>query len=167
MQRKHKKMKIKKTLLSVLALLALTFSGFSQTLPSYLPANGLVGWWPFNGNANDESGNNNNGIVDGTTLTADRFGNQSQAFLNTAQSHKIALPTISADSIDLISVTGWFKKSSSASGSLQDGTIFGISNGCNGTDGLRLFVGLDNFIYWTVEKTSCFGVSVFNNQINF
>jgi hypothetical protein len=29
----------------------------AQTLPDYLPTNGLVGWWPFNGNANDESGN--------------------------------------------------------------------------------------------------------------
>jgi hypothetical protein len=32
-------------------------------VPSYVPTNGLVGWWPFNGNANDESGNGNNGTV--------------------------------------------------------------------------------------------------------
>ena len=30
-------------------------------IPNYVPQNGLVGWWPFNGNANDESGNGNNG----------------------------------------------------------------------------------------------------------
>ena len=29
-------------------------------VPSYVPSNGLVGWWQFNGNANDESGNGNN-----------------------------------------------------------------------------------------------------------
>jgi hypothetical protein len=52
----------------------------AQNLPSYLPANGLVGWWPFNGNANDESGNNNNGTVNGATLTADRFGNAGKAY---------------------------------------------------------------------------------------
>jgi hypothetical protein len=28
--------------------------------PSYLPTNGLVAWYPFNGNANDESGNGRN-----------------------------------------------------------------------------------------------------------
>ena len=30
----------------------------AQNVPSYVPTNGLVGWWPFNGNTNDESGNN-------------------------------------------------------------------------------------------------------------
>jgi hypothetical protein len=71
---------MKKILLSVLALLAFTFGGTAQTLPSYVPVNGLVGWWPFNGNANDESGNNNNGTVNGATLTADRFGNAGNAY---------------------------------------------------------------------------------------
>jgi hypothetical protein len=33
---------------------------FAQ-LPSYLPTDGLVAWYPFNGNANDESGNGNDG----------------------------------------------------------------------------------------------------------
>jgi hypothetical protein len=42
--------------------------------------NGLVGWWPFCGNANDESGNGNNGTVNGATLTADRFGNNNNAY---------------------------------------------------------------------------------------
>jgi hypothetical protein len=41
---------------------------------------GLVGWWPFNGNANDESGNGNNGTVNGATLTEDRFGNTNAAY---------------------------------------------------------------------------------------
>ena len=63
----------------LLLLSALTFivtnALFSQNLPSYVPTNGLVGYWPFNGNANDQSGNGNNGTVNGATLTADRFGN--------------------------------------------------------------------------------------------
>jgi hypothetical protein len=49
-------------------------------VPSYVPTNGLVGYWPFNGNANDESGNGNNGTVNGATLTADRFGNGNKAY---------------------------------------------------------------------------------------
>ncbi len=39
---------------------------------SPIPTNGLIGWWPFSGNANDESGNGNNGTVFGATLTTDR-----------------------------------------------------------------------------------------------
>lgn len=49
-------------------------------VPNYVPTNGLVGWWPFSGNANDESGNGNNGTVNGATLTADRFGGTDKAY---------------------------------------------------------------------------------------
>ena len=54
--------------------------GFSQSVPSYVPTNGLVGWWGFNGNAQDGSGNGNHGTVNGATLTTDRFGNQNGAY---------------------------------------------------------------------------------------
>ncbi len=43
-------------------------------------SDGLVAYYPFNGNANDESGNGNNGIVHGATLTADRSGNANSAY---------------------------------------------------------------------------------------
>jgi hypothetical protein len=41
---------------------------------------GLVAYFPFNGNANDESGNGNNGIVKGAVLTSDRFGKLNKAY---------------------------------------------------------------------------------------
>ncbi len=41
---------------------------------------GLVTYYPFNGNTNDESGNGNNGTVFGATLTTDRFGNLNKAY---------------------------------------------------------------------------------------
>jgi hypothetical protein len=59
--------------------LGLTANVMAQ-VPSYVPSNGLVGWWPFNGNANDESGNGNNGTVNGATLTTDRFGMANKAY---------------------------------------------------------------------------------------
>jgi len=40
----------------------------------------LVAYYPFNGNANDESGNSNDGTVNGATLTTDRFGNENSAY---------------------------------------------------------------------------------------
>ena len=52
----------------------------SNSLQSQIPTNGLVGYWPFSGNANDSSGNNLNGTVNGAVLTEDRFGNSSSAF---------------------------------------------------------------------------------------
>lgn len=51
------------------------------TLTSPIPTNGLIGWWPFNGNPNDESGNGNNATpINGVTLSADRFGISSAAY---------------------------------------------------------------------------------------
>jgi hypothetical protein len=70
-------MKFKLT--SFLATLLITTTSFAQ-VPNYVPTTGLVGWWPFNGNANDESGNNNNGTVNGTVLTTDRFGITNKAY---------------------------------------------------------------------------------------
>ena len=71
---------MKNRLLSLVLLLFTAF-GVGGQVPSYVPTNGLVGYWPFNGNANDESGNGNNGTVNGAKLTADRFGNINQAYL--------------------------------------------------------------------------------------
>jgi hypothetical protein len=46
-----------------------------------IPTNGLVAYYPFNGNANDESGNGNNGSAYGSAAIAvDRFGSQDKAF---------------------------------------------------------------------------------------
>ncbi|MEY4538527.1 MAG: hypothetical protein RLZZ306_284 [Bacteroidota bacterium] len=42
--------------------------------------NGLIACYPFNTDAKDESGNNNNGIVNGAVLTADRFGKVNSAY---------------------------------------------------------------------------------------
>ena len=57
------------------ASLVLSINSFSQ-----IPTNGLVGYWPFKGNANDESGNGHDGTVNGPTLTTDRFGNANSAY---------------------------------------------------------------------------------------
>ena len=61
---------------------------------------GLVAWYKFDGNANDSSGNGNNGVVHGATLTADRFGNPNGAYsfggddwIQVANSASLSLPT--------------------------------------------------------------------------
>jgi hypothetical protein len=65
--------------LTFLTAILLATTTFAQ-VPNYVPTNGLVGWWPFNGNANDESGNGNNGTVNGATLTSDRNGVTNNAY---------------------------------------------------------------------------------------
>jgi hypothetical protein len=71
---------MKKSLFTAFAVGLCITANLMAQVPSYVPTNGLVGWWPFNGNAQDESGNGNNGTVNGATLTADRFGNANKAY---------------------------------------------------------------------------------------
>jgi len=53
---------------------------------------GLVAYYPFLGNANDSSGNNNNGTIYGATLTADRYGNPNSAYYFDGASNYITVP---------------------------------------------------------------------------
>lgn len=47
---------------------------------SSIPTDSLVAYYPFNGNANDESGNGHDGMVNGATLTTDKDGNSNSAY---------------------------------------------------------------------------------------
>ncbi|MEY4521491.1 MAG: Internalin-J precursor [Bacteroidota bacterium] len=75
---KQKLIYMNRNLILVIVLL-ITSINYAQ-LPFYVSTNNLVGWWPFNGNANDESGNGNNGTVNGAVMATDRFGNSNNSF---------------------------------------------------------------------------------------
>lgn len=49
-------------------------------IPNYVPANGLVGWWGFNGNVDDASGNGNHGSNPVGSFVIDRFSNVASSF---------------------------------------------------------------------------------------
>ena len=66
----YKTFNMKKLIYLFIALLCISQHVTAQ-VPSYVPTDGLVGYWPFNGNANDESGN---GTINGAILSNDRYG---------------------------------------------------------------------------------------------
>lgn len=53
---------------------------FGTALLSAQVTSGLQGYWPFDGNANDISGNNNHGTVYGATPSPNRFGQAAMAY---------------------------------------------------------------------------------------
>ena len=56
-------------------------------------SDGLVAYYPFNGNANDESGNGNNGTIQGgATFSEDRYGNPNGALSCDGIDDYVALP---------------------------------------------------------------------------
>lgn len=65
----------------LLALMLCAVSlGVTAQLPDYVPTDGLVAWFPFNGNANDDWMNNHDATVDGAVLAEDRFGLPESAY---------------------------------------------------------------------------------------
>jgi hypothetical protein len=84
------------------------FLGLILNIQAQIPANGLVGYWPFNGNANDESGNNNNGSVYGATLTSDRFGKGNNAYSFNGFNNYIRISDNSSlDISEEITISAW------------------------------------------------------------
>ncbi len=69
---------------------------------------GLIAYYPFNGNTNDESGNNNNGTAIKDDFTNDKNGTANRAF-NFDGNNYIKVPnSASLSSIkDAISITAW------------------------------------------------------------
>ena len=90
-----------KKLLTTLAI-ALSINAFAQ-----IPTNGLLAHYPFTGNANDITGNGNNGTVNGATLTTDRFGNANSAYLFDGISNKITLTNANLSLPDSFSISTW------------------------------------------------------------
>jgi hypothetical protein len=120
-------MKNKKLLLLSFGLLMTTQMIFSQ-VPSYVPTNGLVGYWPFNGNANDQTPNGNNGTVNGATLTTDRFGNSNSAYDFDGISNYITVLDNNVFNMQNFTISTWVKNSSTAPTVLAR---YILNKGCN------------------------------------
>jgi hypothetical protein len=92
-------------------------------------SSGLVVNMPFNGNANDISGNNNNGTVSGATLTADHKGNANSAykFGGVTSPGSITIPTsTSLNNISSYTIAVWLRMDSYSG---EDGTTTTIADG--------------------------------------
>jgi hypothetical protein len=69
-------MKTSKLLLGILALVFLGFALFGSAHAGL--DDGLVAYYPFNGNANDESGNGNHGTVYGASMSVTNSNRRSR-----------------------------------------------------------------------------------------
>ena len=107
--------------LFTIAIMALSINAFAQ-----IPTNGLVGYWPFNGNANDESGNGNNGTVNGATLTVDRFGNANNSYSFNGVNNYISIPNSTLFNFDKFTISLWIRISNYTK---PEGDVFIFNNG--------------------------------------
>ncbi len=116
--------------LSVVALaLVIAFSCQGQ---SFL-TNGLVAYYPFNGNANDASGNSNNGFAVGAVLCADRFGNPNSAYNFNGVSQYVVFSSAPLAQTDNVSLSAWINPASINQNGMA--VCLGVDNGSSYSDG--------------------------------
>ena len=101
---------MKRQSILVLALLVLTATGTAWADLS----NGLIAYYPFSGNANDQSGYGHDGTVYGATLTTDRFGNPNSAYSFDGLDDYVRVPDDpQLDGMDSLTLSVWVKLSGS------------------------------------------------------
>jgi len=113
----------------------------SITFKTYfsIPTQGLVAWYPFNGNANDSSGNVHHGTVNGATQTSDRFGIAGKAYSFNGTSSYIEVPNSSnlLPSTGSYTFNGWFQLTSSNNGNAI--YFFSMEDGNSDYSGVSMF----------------------------
>ena len=132
----------------------LSGNGYNGTLQNMLDTNWvtgyscepieLVAYYPFNGNANDESGNGNHGTPNGATLTTDRFGNTDSAYSFDGSTNYISIPdnpNINVQTGESFTISYWTKHNAQNNGkymiSKYNGSIgvqpsYALGTGSNG-----------------------------------
>jgi hypothetical protein len=76
-------------------------------IPGY--RDGIIAYFPFNSNANDESNNGNNGVVQGATSGNDRFGNLNSSYIFNGINSMITINNNTLNLNGLFSISFWIK----------------------------------------------------------
>lgn len=100
-----------KNILSVFLLFVYIQSNIE--LKGQIPTSGLIGFYPFSGNSNDQSGNGNNAINNGAILTTDRCGRSNSAYYFNGVSDYIYLGSNQKFTPDYTTISCWFNTTNS------------------------------------------------------
>jgi hypothetical protein len=109
----------------------------------------LEAYYPFNGNTNDASGNNNNGTVFNATLTTDRLGNANSAYFFDGSSSYIQVPVSpSLNFQNEITINFWMKVSA-----FYTREQYVLSQGSYSSR-LKVSIIPNNSLRWTIHTTN-------------
>lgn len=154
---------MKKTIYTLIAMIG--FANFTMAqVPSYVPTNGLVAWYPFSGNANDASGNGNNGSVTSATLSTNRKNNNNSAYSFNGNLNYISMPQGSISNLNLtsnLSLSAWYNCN------INNVPLIAFMDNVTGTGGYGLSIGVKapNKISFFTGNNTWYGTKS-NNQID-
>jgi len=159
---KLKLLKMKKVMFTALAVGLCLSANVMAQVPSYVPTNGLVGYWPFNGNANDESGNSINGLVSNASLSTDRFSNMNSAYSFYGSGDYIEIPTNGGEfDSQIYTLSFWFKSNQGPSSGFGGPNVNPAIISRLNTGGPTSNSGsVDNFVIYEISGSSHFNTPV-------
>ena len=135
---------MKKIYLVLVVTLSLGFTiNAAAQIPNYLPKTGLIAWYPFNGNAKDESGSGNDLTVDSAVLSKDRFGKSNAAYYFDGIKDCLYRDALTNFSDFSLSVWVNMKAYPPVKGMDSEGASF-VSNGYGRTNGTGLKYGANS-----------------------
>ncbi len=112
----------------------------------------LVAYYPFNGNANDESGNGYNASEVNAELTTDKDGNENSAYAFNGTDSYIVIPHIGVNLFNDFSITYWFQPNDLQTRQWLFGNRHNFSGGeANGLES-DIFEGEVRF-FWPAQLT--------------
>ena len=148
-----------KTILTIFGLFFLWLTVSAQTVDLN---RGLVAFYPFNGSANDESSNGNNGNVFGAYFDSDRNGKSNSAISLSGNNSYIQLPSGSSTSLNITSdltVSIWFKTTDGAKG------LVDLGDNYSGAGGYLIMLGGANLGYGKITVYT--GTSWYSTNSSF
>lgn len=124
---------------------------------------GLIAYFPFNGNAYDESGNNHHGTISGATLAADRFGNSNSAYSFDGSNDYVEIPDDASFDFGAggFTVSAWIK--TDATTTVGSGRDEILSKGDATISGFALSVRNNKAAFWIGGSGEFYGSSVVND----
>ena len=129
-----------------------------MTIYAQIPEEDLILYMPFNGNALDESGNLNNGSINGASLTTDRFGHDDSAYYFDGIDDYITISNNNLNPTSDVTFSFWFSPTEDWTAS-SDHQIFFQSDIAGDTSG--------DFII-SFNRTNCWSFpSTDDGKVNF
>ena len=138
-----------KLMILCMALCCLCFNAFAQNVPDYVPTDGVVGWYDFDGDVSDASDNAHNGSVFGASFAESPL-NGAVSFDGTDDYLEIPTSSVFEDMVHELTLSAWFKKTNSNTGTIVAKRNF-VGNPCGERHHFELTCFPDNSVFFSAS----------------
>ena len=132
-----------------MALCCLCFNAFAQNVPDYVPTDGLVAWYDFDGDVSDASDNAHNGSVFGASFAESPL-NGAVSFDGTDDYLEIPTSSVFEEMVHELTLSAWFKKTNSNTGTIVAKRNF-VGNPCGERHHFELTCFPDNSVFFSAS----------------